>query len=334
MVKEDKEERNNPPAQPERKERKKITFSDGLDVTVIILVVVLFVAVILAFLAEFVFDAGIDWKGVGLDTGIVAACTIAIYMLLRSFAQRRGRKTDRWMKAQEDLNKKGAEVLGKNFVQHIPKYCREWERIHLDDERTLLLERVGLTLEDYKKNYCSLSKKEILAREDLTEQRKKMLIRVNRLRTVRYNESYLYVHRQQHKHASPSGGLSARTVNMLTYARIAINTTLTSLFTASILQEVIFNPSKETVIKLVVKLAVIITFAAIGMVGGYTFSTTREVNEMNAKSDELETFMKWCSDGEYKEEQTEVAFVEKENVSGEISEEKTSEHPPDELQEE
>lgn len=301
MFKEDKPENNTTPKQQEKKERKKITFSDGLDITVIILVVVLFIAVILSFLAEFVFDAGIDWKGVGLDTGIVAACTIAIYMLLRSFASRRGRKTKRWTEAHENLSKKGAEVLEKNFVQYIPKYCRKWESEHLDDERTLLLERVGITLADYKAKYCSLSKTEIAERTDLTEKQKKVLNRVNRLRTVRYNESYLYVHRQQDKHASPSGGISTRTMNILAYVRIAITTTITSLFTASILQEVIFNPSKETVIKLVVKLAVIITFAAVGMVSGYTFATTREVNEMNAKSDELETFMKWCADGKYKD---------------------------------
>lgn len=331
MIETDKEKQNIPLAPPERKERKKISFSDGLDVTVIILVAVLFVAVILSFLAEFVFDAGIDWKGVGLDTGIVAACTIAIYMLLRSFAQRRGRRTERWTDAQEKLKNKGAEVLDKNYVQYISKYCRRWEKDHLDDERTLLLERVGITLEKYKAEYCSLSKKEIFAREDLTEQQKEVLDRVRRLRTIRYNESYLYVHRQQHKHASPSGGLSTRTLNILTYVRIAITTTLTSLFTASILQEVIFNPSKETVIKLVVKLAVIITFAAIGMVGGYTFSTTREVNEMNAKSDELEIFMKWCADGKYIEKRTEVPPANQENISGEISEGKTmEEHFPDE----
>lgn len=331
MFKEDEETRSNPPAQPERKERKKISFSDGLDITVIILVAVLFVAVILSFLAEFVFDAGIDWKGAGLDTGIVAACTIAIYMLLRSFAQRRGRRTERWTEAQEKLNDKGAEVLEKNCVQYIPKYCRQWEQNHLDDERTLLLERVGIPLKKYKAEYCSLSKKEILARADLTEQQKKVLDRVRRLRTVRYNETYLYVYRQQHKHASPSGGFSTRTVNILTYVRIAITTTLTSLFTASILQEVIFNPSRETVIKLFVKLAVIITFAAIGMVGGYTFSTTREVNEMNAKSDELEAFIKWCADGKYKENSTEKPIPEKED----LTEEKVAdEKPPDEPQNE
>ena len=60
-------------------EKKKIAFSDGLDITVIILVVGLFVAIILAFLAEFMFDLKINWKEVGIDTGIVAACTVAIY---------------------------------------------------------------------------------------------------------------------------------------------------------------------------------------------------------------------------------------------------------------
>lgn len=305
MVKDFKDDQQNQDRKPQ-KERRKLGFGDGLDITVIILVMFLFVAIIFAFLAEFVFDAGIDWKGVGLDTGIVAACTIAIYLLLRSFAQRRGRKTQRWKEARESLNVKGKEILEKNYAQYIPKYCRAWEQRHIDDERNIILGPVGITLKEYKEKYCSLSEAELLERyPELTEYQMKALVKTHRLKTVRYDEGYLFVSRERHfRRSSPSGGLTSKTVNILDNLRIAATTIITSLFSASILQEVIFNPSKETVIKLVVKLAVIITFAAMGMAGGYNFTVTKEVNEMNAKSDEMDTFMKWCADGKFEEADT------------------------------
>ena len=136
-------------------EKKKIAFSDGLDITVIILVVGLFVAIILAFLAEFMFDLKINWKEVGIDTGIVAACTVAIYLLLRSFAQRRGRKTERYGKAAERLQDMNREIIEHNLTDKVRDYCREWERKQLDSDRSAILNSAGITIEEYKEKYGS-----------------------------------------------------------------------------------------------------------------------------------------------------------------------------------
>lgn len=285
--------------QPSPKERKKLTFSDGLDITVIILVVVLFVGIILAFLAEFVLDVSLDWKEIGLDTGIVAACTIAIYLLLRSFAQRRGRKTERYIQAREQLNDKNRKIIEGNLAQYVSEYCRDWEKKRLADDRKAVLNAAGIALEDYEGKYCKFSDKEIKANfSELTDLQRKAIRRARRIRTVKYDENYLFANRRRQNlfHKSPSAGLTTKTLNVLDYLRTILTTVCTSLFSASILQEVIFNPTRETIIKLVVKLAVIITFAALAMVGGYNFSTVKEVNEMNGKCDEMENFLKWCAD--------------------------------------
>ncbi len=279
-------------------ERKKITFSDGLDITVIVLVAVLFIGIILAFLAEFVLDVRINWKSVGLDTGIVAACTIAIYLLLRSFAQRRGRKTERYVEAKGRLDGINSAIIDDNLAQYVPKYCRDWERKRLSDDRKAVLSAVGITLEQYETEYCKYSDKELKEKfTELTEIQLKALRRARKIKTVKYDDNYLFANRNRQSlfRKSPSGGITTRTINALDYLRTVLTTVCTSLFSASILQEVIFNPTRETVIKLIVKLVVIVTFAALGMVGGYNFSTVKEVNEMNAKSDEMENFMKWCA---------------------------------------
>lgn len=297
-----KESKNENQFLPPPKEKKKITFSDGLDITVIILVVVLFIGIILSFLAEFVLDAQIKWKEVGLDTGIVAACTIAIYLLLRSFAQRRGRKTERFTEARKNLETKNAEIIERDLARYASEYCRSWEKNRLDNDRKSILSTVGITLEEYESEYCKYADKELKNKfPKLTEIQLKAIKRARKVKTVKYDENYLFANRSRQNafRKSPSGGITTRTLNILDYARTVLTTVCTSLFSASILQEVIFNPTRETVIKLVVKLAVIVTFAALGMVGGYNFATVKEVNEMNAKHDEMENFTKWC-DGKRK----------------------------------
>ena len=61
------------------------------------------------------------------------------------------------------------------------------------------------------------------------------------------------------------------------------------------MRDIIIDFSLASIIKCVVKIAIIIFFGVIGMVGGYSFSAVRETSEMNAKSDEIEVFLKWCA---------------------------------------
>lgn len=294
MLRDDREERI-----PEEKQKRKVSFSDGLDITVIVLVVGLVIAVILAFLAEFVIGAEIDLKEVGIDTGIVAACTISIYLLLKSFAQRRGRKTEVWLAAQARQNEQSGEIVKKNYARYAAEYCREWENERLERRQKQVLTEANISFKDFRELYCACSKEELNAKyPDLTEFQRKTILKAKRIKRIRYDERYLLtsVQEKSRREYSPSGGFTTGQLNIADNIRTVITTVLTSLFSASILQEVIFNPTKEAVIKLFVKLAVIFVFSALAMVKGYQFSTVKEVREMNAKSDELENFKNWCGE--------------------------------------
>lgn len=271
--------------------------SDLLDNSIIVMLVGLFVAIIFTFLVDFIFDPKFNWKEVGVDTAIVCACTIAIYLLLRSYMQRRGRRTDEWRSANARISGIGKEVLERDFAQYMTRYCRQWEEKRLDEDRKAVLSVTGITLEEFKTKYLNYNQTDLKKKfPDLTESMLKTIRAAQRIRRLHYDERYLYVHtdRRLFRHASPSSGISTETLNALTTVRIIITSLLTSLFTASFLQEIIFNFSKEAIIRCIVKLAIILFFGALGMIGGYNFAFVKEVREMHAKSDDLETFIKWC----------------------------------------
>ncbi|MDE6273661.1 MAG: hypothetical protein K2L87_01265 [Clostridiales bacterium] len=271
--------------------------SDFLDKSIVVMIVGLFIAIIITFLVDFIFNPEIDWKEVGVDTAIVSACTIAIYLLLRSYMQRKGRKTDDWKEAKGRLNDKGKEVLQKDFAQYMAEYCRDWEDKRLDEDRKAILSVIGITLEDFKEKYIQYNVKELRGKyPDLTKSQLDIIRTAQRTRRLHYDERYLYVHAEKRRgrHASPSSGISTDTLNKLTTARIIITSLCTSLFTASFLREIIFNFSTEAIVRCVIKIAVIVFFGTLGMIGGYNFSAVKEVREMHAKADDLETFIKWC----------------------------------------
>ena len=96
------------------------------------------------------------------------------------------------------------------------------------------------------------------------------------------------------KMGPPSSGLSTKTLNRLDIVRIIIAGIAAAILSASFLMEIMINLSWESVVKCIIKLAVTIFFGIIGMVSGYQFTSIKEVAEMNACADEIDTFKKWC----------------------------------------
>ena len=276
---------------------RKLTFSDGLDLTTIILVIGMTVAISFVFLADFILDGTINWKNVGVDTGIIAGCTISIYLLLRSFARRRGRRTKEWVDARARLNKKGRELVEKGDIEHASTYCREWEDERLRSDRKEILSCAGLNIEDYEKTFCKYGRREIRKTfPNLTAVQRRTIAKARRVRRLRYNEGYLSANAKKRGRHSPSGGLTSDTIDILQAIKTIITTLVAAFCSAAIVQEIIFNPSKEAVVALIVKLVIIAFSSAFAMVGGYNLSAVREVDEMNDRADEMDKFKKWCDE--------------------------------------
>ena len=283
--------------QPVLKKIKSHSFADYLDASIIIMVAGLFVAIIFTFLVDFIFDSKIDWKEIGVNTVIVSVCTIGIYLLLRTYAMRKGRKTKAWTEADARLQESGRKIIESNCAKFIPKYCRAWEEERLNGDIEDLLAPVGITLAEFRK-YSKLDKSK-LAEEypALSDRQLKFIDKAKRIKRLNFDERYFYVNASGgHRHRSPSSGITSKQLNRISTARIILTTVIVSLLTASLLRDIVIDFSLATVVKCVIKVAVIIVFGAMGMVGGYSFSAVRESSEMNAKSDEIEVFLTWCEE--------------------------------------
>ncbi len=100
MIKPEEEKRNWEEV-PNRliKKVKERSFAEYMDFSIIAIVAVLFFAIVVTFLVEIVFDPAIDWKEIGINTILISACTVAIYLLMRFYSMRKGRNTKEWIAA-------------------------------------------------------------------------------------------------------------------------------------------------------------------------------------------------------------------------------------------
>ncbi|MDE6586122.1 MAG: hypothetical protein K2K80_05540 [Clostridia bacterium] len=281
--------------QPAMRKLKERSFGDYLDISIVVMVIGLFVAIVFTFLVDFVFDTTIDWKEISVNTVIISVCTIAIYLLLRTYAMRKGRKTKAWIEASERLNSKGKEMIESDSAQYIVAYCRDWEEERLNNDIEDALSPVGIKLKDYKEKYAKLTKKELSNASELTKYQRKVVAGAKRIRRLKFDERYFCVNSSGYRrHRSPSSGLTSKQMNRLATGRIILTTVLISLVTASLLRDIIIDFSWASIMKCVIKIAIIIFFGVIGMVSGYSFAAVRETAEMNEKADEIEIFLKWC----------------------------------------
>ena len=286
------------------KKVKSKSFSDYMDGSIILIVVALFVTIIISFLVEFVFDPNLDWKEIGTNTVLISVCTIAIYLLMRLYSMRKGRNTEAWRPAYEGLTQHGKEILKDNRARLITTYCRQWEEEQLNDDIEAMVVPVGLTLNEYKDKYAKYDKKELAEKcKELTEYQRKTVLKAKRIKRLKFNERYFYINAgnaDSGRHRSPSSGVKTKQLNQIAILRTILTTLVFSLVSASLLREIIFDFSWASVVKCLIKVAITLFFGAMGMISGYNFTSVKEVAEMNAKSDEIDVFLKWCEGRETK----------------------------------
>jgi len=278
------------------KKLKERSFGDYLDISLLLIIIAIVAAIVLTFFVQFIFDPKIDWKDIGVNTVLLTACTIAVYLLVRYYAMRKGRKTQGWKEARAKMFNQGKRIIDEDRAKLIPKYCRAWESEHLESDITVTLAPVGITYKDFKEKYSILSRQELAEKyKDLTEYQIKTILKAQRIKRLHFDERYFYVNSSPGRRGrAPSSGLSTKQLNRITVARMVLTSVVMSFVSATILKDIIVDFSLASIIKCIIKLALIIFFGALAMVGGYSFTSVKETNEMNAKSDEIDVFLKWC----------------------------------------
>ena len=275
--------------------RKNRAFSDFIDGITLTVVAVLLVVIFMVYMTQVSFNSDISWKDVGFEGVLMYACTVAVFLLLRSFSRRKGKRTDKYNLAVERIEMNNSRIVSEGYARRTAEYCHEWEDRELDITRERILSESGIKLNEFNERYCKYGKRELLSKcTELSEFQIKTIIRAKKIKRLKYDESYLSVSDRNGRRISPSGGIKTKTIIHLQTLQTLITTAITSLFSVSMALDIIADPSFATVVTCLVKIVILLCSGTWGMVGGYNMSAVREVAELGAKADEQERFMKWC----------------------------------------
>lgn len=288
---------NNYTPEPTRIERFKNSknFSAFLDGITLSVVAVLVIIIGMLYFTQIGINTGATIAEVGFECAILYGATVAIYLLLRSFARRKGRMTDGYINAFNTVENNTDKIVATGAAARISEYCRDWEEGELDSTRERILADLGISLDDFKTKYVRYTYKELKAKfPNLTETERKTIKRTQKVRRLKYNENYLSVYDKSGRRHSPSQFVSARTLERLKIVQVLITTAISSIFGVTIALDIITDFSFATVVMCLFKIALIVVSGVMGMIGGYNMTAGTEVEEMKIKAKEQDRFMKWC----------------------------------------
>ena len=306
MINEEQKDVSDVLSEARRHESKvKKAFSEWLNAIMLCAVAFLLVFIAMAAFTQITVHGNMNWIEVGVQTVIMYACTVSIHLILRAYARGKGRETERWQTVHAEIERNGRAIVSLGLVKRAGDYCRAWEDYDVNSTRFSILKEVGLNIDFYEKvkkftikeiiGFTDEKRKEVGHEKPFTAEEIKAIKKAKKVRRLYYDENYLSLRETVGiRRHSPSGGIKSKTIIRLKSAQLLASTAITSIFTVSIGAELMVNFSYATLVTCLVKLAMLVISAVFGMVGGYKFSTGREIEEMEDRADEQRRFFKWC----------------------------------------
>lgn len=273
------------------------TFTRMLDGVTITTILLIFVSVALLYLTNISVDMNMSWKDFGYEAVILYIFTVAINLLARSVAKRRGRETKPYEAAREAVNDNEDEIISKGLRGMERDYCRAWEEAELRDSREKVLSSVRLSVDVFESEFIKYSNKELKAKQQelgLTDYQLKVIRKAKRIRRLRFDEKYLSANMKVRRRVSPTGEINTSQYEKLHTLKYLFTAFAGVCVSASLALDVIANPTFGTVVMCVIKIVTILISAVCGMIGGYKLTAELETAELLRKAVEQKNFIKWC----------------------------------------
>ena len=273
------------------------TFTRMLDGVTITTILLIFVSVALLYLTNISVDMNMSWKDFGYEAVILYIFTVAINLLARSVAKRRGRETKPYEAARKAVNDNEDEIISKGLRGMERDYCRDWEEAELRDSREKVLSSVRLSVDVFESEYIKYSNKELKDKQQelrLTDYQLKVIRKAKRIRRLKFDEKYLSANMKVGRRVSPTEEINTSQYEKLHTLKYLFTAFAGVCVSASLALDVIANPTFGTVVMCVIKIVTILISAVCGMMGGYKLTAELETAELLRKSVEQKNFIKWC----------------------------------------
>jgi len=202
--------------------------------------------------------------------------------------------------AQEKIYINTAEIfertetyIRKKLLSLLNEWCPKYLKAELETAKTNELTKVGITYDEYLEKYADMEAKEII-KLPLKSRKKKAIIKANKMRELKLTVDMLLSSNNGGSSRRHPLGLTDSQMSFINAANCFIPKTIFGIFSASVVIQMMIDPSAGTIIYGFMNLFAIIIMGVKGYDHGYRNKAEDSVKYMKRQMNYLYIFKLWC----------------------------------------
>ena len=261
-----------------------------------ILVALLLVSiVILIFTSNVNLNSAAEIVELSLVIIIFMACTYSMYINAADSGERAGKNTAMYIEKKNEYEERKKTVIKNRLRTQLNPFCLWYIENELKEAKSFELDAVGISYEEYLKNYNGKDEETIQKNEALSSMEKEAIIKANNIKPIKLMPEMIMKRERGGKRRGPIG-LRPDIHKYIHYTSKLFTTIIVSMFTCMLTLEVIANPTWTTFSELAIKLLIIILSGFTGYKMGYENITIYTVNYISDQIDLFDLFDRYLAE--------------------------------------
>ena len=229
-----------------------------------------------------------DIAGLGLTFFVLLFCAYSMFICCADSGRRFGESSEVYLKALERFNSVRERIITEGLQGRVKEFCFRYVESELEASRKAILTGCGISYDEYKEKYLSMSKSAVLSEKRLSQAQRHAIIAAGRLKPLKLTAVMLLGSGSDRVHRRSPVSVSPELHRRVGYMRKLFQSAFTSLLTGSIVLEASAALSRSDFAGVCLKLLTVVTNGFAGYKFGYENVTVDAVSYLNDRSDLLE----------------------------------------------
>ncbi len=228
-----------------------------------------------------------DIASLGLEFSVLFIGSCLLYLCGVDSGTRAGKNTSLYQTTVAAYDKLKRTVLDRSLQTAVSAFCKEYVEREFRDAKTSVLMEAGISYEEYAEKYLAKDRKAVKAMSELSEAKKKVICRANRMKPIRLTFEMIFRRGRGTSRHAPLG-MSPEAKRTIDFFGRSLRNLLTTGITVSIALDVVTTPTWATFAKVLLQILPMVSRGFFGYKFGYENITVDTVGYISVQSDFLE----------------------------------------------
>ena len=255
--------------------------------------VFLVLSVLVTFFVEDLPGFAFDLRNMAIEGIWIMVCCYSIGEVVKRIFRNKGKATEEYKKARQTAQEALASLTMEELAAR-QEYCTWYENKVYNTELTRLLDKIGMTEEEYKEKYYLLSRKELKKKfKDMPKKQLDTLSEICKLERIEYNPSFFLTTAHMRNGGSPSSMYNSDREDKRNSVTSMGTSVLSGICAVTFAGDLILSFSLAVLFAAIVKITITAIFASFKANFGWNLSMYTDIGHFTLQDKEVQNLKAW-----------------------------------------